>query len=79
MKRKGSNKGIALRKRTKIRTSLLELLQELTKLTHDDNLVIGTMKSIFGSYKVRLAGAPVALRLEVTRNSPKIFGKGTAE
>jgi hypothetical protein len=76
MKRKVSSKnGKVLRKRTKIRTSLLELMQELTKLTHDDNLVIGTMKSIFGSYKVRLAGAPVALRLEGAPNSPRIFRK----
>ncbi|HEX2241669.1 MAG TPA: hypothetical protein VHK27_00120 [Gammaproteobacteria bacterium] len=76
MKRKvSSKKAPALRKRTKIRTSLLELMQELTKLTHDDNLVIGTMKSIFGSYKVRLAGAPVALRLEDARSTPKIFRK----
>jgi hypothetical protein len=76
MKRKSSSKkGAVLRKRTKIKTSLLELMQELTKLTNDDHLVIGTMKSIFGSYKIRLAGAPIALRLEGAGSLPKIFRK----
>ncbi|MGH7929512.1 MAG: hypothetical protein ACREQV_17120, partial [Candidatus Binatia bacterium] len=60
---------------TKIRTSIMELMQELTNLTHDDNLVIGTMKSIFGSYKVRLAGAPVDVRLVGSANLPRIFKK----
>ena len=74
MKSKRSNKkGSGPRKRRKIRTSIMELMQEIANLTHDDNLVIGTMKSIFDSYKVRLAGAPVALRLEGADSSPKIF------
>jgi hypothetical protein len=76
MKRKDrSKKSVVLRKRTKIRTSLLELMQELTKLTNDDHLVIGTMRSILGSYKVRLAGAPIALRLEGAGSRPKVFRK----
>jgi hypothetical protein len=76
MKAKRSGKrSVGQRKPAKIRTSLMELMQELTNLTHDDNLVIGTMKSIFGSYKVRLAGAPVALRLEGTASSPRVFRK----
>jgi hypothetical protein len=53
----------------------MELMQEITNLTHDDNLVIGTMKSIFGSYNVRLAGAPVALRLVGADDSPRVFRK----
>jgi hypothetical protein len=53
----------------------MELMQEIANLTHDDNLVIGTMKSIFGSYKVRLAAAPVALRLEDRARTPKILRK----
>jgi hypothetical protein len=76
MKPRRSNKKVPGQgKRTRIRTSLLELMQELTKLTHDDNLVIGTMKRIFGSYKVRLAGAPVALRLGGVDSSPRVFRK----
>jgi hypothetical protein len=53
----------------------MEIMQELTKLTQDDSLVLGTMKNIFGSYRVRLAGAPVSLRLEGAANSPRIFRK----
>jgi hypothetical protein len=75
MKAKRSTKTSPARKRTKIKTSLMELMQELTKLTHDDNLVIGTMKSILGSYKVRLAAQPVSLRLVGAANSPRVFRK----
>lgn len=74
-----SKKGLGPRKHTKIRTTIMELMQEITNLTHDDNLVIGTMKSIFGSYKVRLAGAPVALRLVGAADSPRIFRKRNGE
>ena len=75
MKAKRSKKAPGPRKPLKIRTSIMELMQELTKLTHDDNLVIGTMKSIFGSHKVRLASAPVSLRLVGAGNAPVIFRK----
>lgn len=70
-----SKKGLAPRKRTKIRTSIMELMQELANLTHDDNLVIAAMKTIFGAYNVRLAGAPVAVRLGGATNSPKVSRK----
>lgn len=70
-----SKKGLAPQKRTKIRTSVMELMQELANLTHDDNLAVGVMKSIFGSYKVRLARAPVALRLEGAADTPRVFRK----
>jgi hypothetical protein len=70
-----SKKGSTPRTRTKIRTSIMELMQELANLTHDDNLAVGVMKSIFGSYRVRLAGAPVALRLEGAADMPRVFRK----
>ena len=73
--KRGGKKVLASRKRTKIRTSIMELMQELAKLTHDDNLVVGAMKSIFGTYDVRLAGAPVSLRLVTTADSPRVFKK----
>ena len=74
-----SRKGLAPRKRTKIQTSIMELMQELANLTHDDNLVIGAMKTIFGAYHVRLAGAPVAVRLQGAANSPRVFRKRNGE
>jgi hypothetical protein len=65
----------ARRRPAAIRTSIFELMQELSNLTADDNLVIAAMKSIFGAYNVRLAAAPVPLRLVNTDNprwnSPK--------
>jgi hypothetical protein len=73
MRRKRTNKNPEQRNRTKITTSLMELMQALTKLTHDDNLVMGTMKNIFASYRVRLARAPVSLRLVSRHNSSRAF------
>ena len=51
------------RRKAPIKTTILELMQELSNLTTDDNLVIAAVRSIFGAYNVRLAGAPVPLRL----------------
>jgi hypothetical protein len=47
----------------RIRTSILELMQELSNLTNDDHLVIAAVRNIFGAYNVRLAGAPVPVRI----------------
>jgi hypothetical protein len=60
---RNGQKSLARKKGTSIRTSILELMQELSKLTNDDNLVIAAVKNIFGVYEVRLAGAPVPVRL----------------
>ena len=35
-----------------IKTSFMELLQELSKLTQDDSLIIGAVKDIFRTYNV---------------------------
>ncbi len=51
------------RKNTRVRTSIMELVGELSKLTKDDNLVVAAVRQIFGAYNVRLAGAPVPVRL----------------
>jgi hypothetical protein len=60
---RNGQKSLARKKGASIRTSILELMQELSKLTNDDNLVIAAVKNIFGVYEVRLAGAPVPVRL----------------
>jgi hypothetical protein len=52
-----------IRRRTRIKTSILELMQELSSLTSDDRLVVAAVKSIFGAYNVRLASAPIPVRL----------------
>ena len=51
------------RHRAPIKTSILELVQALSNMTTDDNLVIAAMRTIFGAYNVWLAGAPVPVRL----------------
>ncbi len=53
----------ALRKNKRVRTSIMELVGELSKLTKDDNLVVAAVRQIFGAYNVRLAGVPVPVRL----------------
>jgi hypothetical protein len=35
-----------------IKTSFMELIQELSKLTKDDSLVVGAVKDIFSKYNV---------------------------
>lgn len=52
-----------LRKNKRIRTSIMELVGELSKMTKDDTLVVAAVRTIFGSCNVRLAGVPVPLRL----------------
>ena len=37
---------------TTIRTTFLELIQQLTALTQDDGLVIAAVKDIFSAYKI---------------------------
>ena len=50
-------------KRATIRTTLLDVLKELTHLTKDDAVVLAVFKRIFDSHRVRLARtlAPVKL------------------
>ena len=52
---------------TSIRTTVLDLLEELTALTKDDALVMAVIKNIFATYDVRLARSLVPVRLVVAR------------
>ena len=58
-----TRQAMAARRRAPIKTSILELVQALSNMTADDHLVIAAVRSIFGAYNVRLAGAPVPVRL----------------
>jgi len=53
-------------KPTLIRTTFMDLLQELTNLTKDDALVLAALKNIFDCYNVRLARSLAPVRLVVT-------------
>lgn len=50
---------------TSIKTTVLDLLEELTALTKDDALVMAAIKNIFATYDVRLARSLVPVRLVV--------------
>jgi hypothetical protein len=46
-----------------IRTTFMELIEELTNLTRDDALVLAAVRDIFGTYRVRLADPMAPVRL----------------
>jgi hypothetical protein len=52
-----------------IRTTFLELIQELSSLTSDDSLVVAAVKNIFETYDVRLSRSVLPVRL-VTAGTP---------
>jgi len=58
-----TRRATARRRPAPIKTSILELMQALSNMTTDDNLVIAAVRTIFGAYNVRLAGAPIPVRL----------------
>ena len=64
MRRKQNGKqAMSGEKNGPIRTTFMELIEELTKLTRDDALVLAVVESIFGSYRVRHARSLVPVRL----------------
>jgi hypothetical protein len=52
-----------------IRTSLWDLIQELSAMTKDDNLVIAAMESVFAIHRVRIGPGLAPVRL-VSSDSP---------
>ena len=46
-----------------VKTTVMELLEELSSITQDDALVVEAVKDIFRSYKVRLARTLAPVRL----------------
>jgi hypothetical protein len=53
-------------KTTLVRTTFMDLLQELTNLTKDDALVLAALKNIFDCHNVRLVRSLAPVRLVVT-------------
>jgi len=74
MRRKqNGNEAMSREKNGPIRTTFMELIEELTNLTRDDALVLAVVRSIFGTYRVRLAHTMAPVRLvsrqgSITRN-----------
>ena len=58
-----------------IKTSLIELIEELSKLTNDDSLVVAAVKNIFYSHRVRLSGSTVPIRLVGTEIPSRVNGR----
>ena len=58
-------KPTGLKPKTLIRTTVMELLQQLTHLTKDDVLVVAALKDIFDCYNVRLVRSLAPVRLVV--------------
>lgn len=56
---------------TPIKTTFMELLDELSSITNDDALVIATVKSIFSSYKVRFTHTLAPVRLVGGDDTPR--------
>lgn len=52
-----------------IKTTFMELIQELSSLTSDDSLVVGAVKRICDTYNVRLSRSLLPVRL-VTAGNP---------
>ena len=46
-----------------VRTTFMELLQELSRLTTDDAVVLAAVQNIFQTYRVRLAHSLAPVRL----------------
>ena len=67
MKLKSTDLTRAVRpKTTLVRTTFMDLLQELTNLTKDDALVLAALKNIFDCHNVRLVRSLAPVRLVVT-------------
>ena len=51
-----------------IKTSFMEIIEGLTRLTKDDAVVIAAVKNIFSAYRVRLAKSAATVRLVYRQN-----------
>lgn len=75
MRHKQNGKQVMSREKNgPIRTTFMELIGELTNLTRDDALVLAAVRSILGTYRVRLTHTMVPVRLvsaqgSITRNT----------
>lgn len=59
-----------------IKTTLMDLLRELTRMTDDDRQVMAVVKNIFASHKVRLSRSLAPVRLVNGKSSGRTAGLG---
>jgi hypothetical protein len=76
MKKRISKQSKVRRRRAPIRTTFFELIDELSALTNDDNLVISAVKNIFRTHKITATRvmAPVKLTLPAVRRRVRLNG-----
>jgi len=63
-------------KPTPIKTTFLELLDELSSITNDDDQVLAAVKNIFNSYKVRFTHTLAPVRLVGDNESARALRHG---
>jgi len=61
MKHRSNNQQTS--KPTPMKTTLMELLDELSSVTKDDALVMAAVKNLFSSYKIRFTSTLAPVRL----------------
>ena len=57
---------------TPIRTTILELIETLSSLTRDDNLVISAVKEIFTTHRIMASRSMAAVKLVANKPRTKI-------
>jgi hypothetical protein len=65
-------------KTTSIKTTILDVIEELTVLTKDDALVMAAIKNIFATYDVRLARSSSPFASSYLKRSATIGRKSRA-
>jgi hypothetical protein len=73
---KNTNRKLKPSKPAPIKTTFMELLDELSSITQDDALVMATMKNIFSSYKIRVARTLAPVRLESGEQTLRALRRG---
>jgi hypothetical protein len=62
-----------------IRTTFMELIQELSSLTSDDSLVVAAVKRILDTYNVRLSRSLLPVRLATTGTPIRAYRKSALD
>ena len=69
MKHRGNNQQTS--QPTPMKTTLMELLDELSSVTKDDALVMAAVKNLFSSYKIRFTNTLAPVRLVSVEEAPR--------
>jgi hypothetical protein len=76
--KRSSTHSAASKATTPIKTTLMDLMRELTRMTDDDRQVMAVVKNIFASHKVRLSRSLAPIRLVNGKSGRIGLGKNGA-